>query len=226
MIKKITIVIAQPRSGSTLLMRLINNCTPLIMSGDRQPEVYQALLLLHEHRLRGAIYGLPSQLEEGSIFCDHYNGFDEYTQYRATSKIIIDTLSPLYHKTQYLLVKTGILGFGNEYLVPFVKMMRERFENVKFVYLTRDHSEIVNSMLTTNHPMASELSEKMLYDFLLRQHEQILEAYQSSYGKDSYITYDSLCELPEWCISLVTDSKIYTSCIAEVMGKKLRDPAY
>lgn len=144
----ITVVLSQPRSGSTLLMRLMGLACMTPVRGDLPPDFIQSFINLYDSiKADKGIYDHLSNLEEKGTFSDQYRGWHQWGD-----KVRMDE----YHLRSLLLggsngfLKT-CLGFGNHLVAPFVQTLRSICDNnsirLKIAFLYRDHFEIEKSLL-------------------------------------------------------------------------------
>lgn len=139
------IIIANPRSGSTLLMRLLMHACLTHCLGDRMPQVYSGLASMYSGFFSKHYQYRDALLEEN--FPDMYCGYDcEKHQMIAWQRIASDTLFGRMFGGH---CKMTMLGWGNRDVESFVNMVRHTFEgNLTIVWLTRPAEEVVNSLLT------------------------------------------------------------------------------
>lgn len=220
---KITLVLSQPRCGSTLLMRLMNGACLSYMVGDHSPAHYEALIVLNDsiHDGKGQ-HGHPQFMEEK--FMDEYRGTslsrDEYLFYNLMRGMLFKEYGSGF-------CKTTSIGFGNDLVERFVSMLRYYFEefasylgvDFTLVFLTRDHDEIVQSMKDKIGESITR-DESHLREMLAEQLEQFKASYQLG---DKWITYQELCEDPIKTLNKV--NPLYppnASAVHKIMANKLK----
>jgi len=71
---KLTLILAQPRSGSTLLLRLLNMACLTTCAGDRPIGFYEGIVQTWKALQHPGIYGHPIVLEDKGVFPDEWRG--------------------------------------------------------------------------------------------------------------------------------------------------------
>lgn len=222
--KGVTFLFAQPRSGSTLALRLLANACHTRVVGDHDLKFYESVLGVYDSALSGGQYGYPPDLEKADVFPDTYRDKDEETDRRMIS-----------HYLRYLIFrgvgnagfhKTTILGFANTMVEPFVTMLREMGETsnypINIAWLMRDHSEIIKSMATREGPGQETAIKKpeVLEHLLDLQYNQFRSSYELG---DALIKYEDLVAKPlETVLKLKPCHYPDDNIIFQVMRKKLR----
>lgn len=170
-----TIVFAQPRSGSTLLMRLMGLIGKCDVVGDRDPEFFQKLRELWDRENTVEHYGNLAELEADGVFADTYIAPSKKQARDALRFNLISMLmNPGNGCSPCKFMKTTLVGFGDDSLTGTVQWIRELYEHdaavdLQVVWLTRDHDEIVKSFQTKEGPGQDvslekpELLKKMLW---------------------------------------------------------------
>ena len=230
-----TILISQPRSGSTLLMRLyaIACCLRSNIVGEHSLEYIKSLVDLwnnsspQEHDVFGNIL----TMEYNGIFPDAYKALDRKHYDRIRCMNIKNCLLSCSGG----LVKNTILGFGNDMVEPFINCMRELHEageeafegsgwmgNLNIVWLTRDHDEIVKSFQTRKGP-GQEIALKnpdAVTDMLQKQLAQFRACYELG---DVILKYSDIIKDPLSAL-LKLQPKFYPSrkLLNDVMNKVIR----
>ena len=197
---KLTFIFANPRSGSTLLMRLINNACMTKCVGDRSVEFYESIFNLWKSRKTDRTKYRPS-LFDGS-FNDEYSG---YKSEEDLDKQIMRAIRALLFVNPYssAQLKTTVLGFGNKLLDDMAKII-DVFDDewdVTRVILKRDPEEIAESFISC--PKGPLSGKKHLRGTVI----QLVEKQNREFAKVSdfntvEITYKELCEDPIKCLKL------------------------
>jgi hypothetical protein len=216
--------ISMPRSGSTLLMRLMAaHGSPV--TGDVTREFYQSILGVFNHFDTHAIYGSMKQLEANGVFMDSYRG----DQQKACDMITRYYLEKLLYGRQspHGFWKTTQIGFYNQDVAEMVNMIRELHEGftaapLNIIWLTRDPLEVVKSFQTTKGPGQKDAiaNPEILNGMLTQQHEQFRACFKLG---DIKLTYNQLCEDPKKVL-LKLRPRLYPKdeIIEPIMKVKLR----
>ena len=184
------LVIAQPRSGSTLLMRLANACWTR-PCGDRRVEFYEHLLGVLKASREGGQFGCDLEKE----FCDEYRQSKNQEQhdrgfYWLFNQAIFDNGCAQLHKTT-------VLGFGNDLMQDFVDEFREanHGQRTHIIFLTRNHDNIIKSFQTREGPgQEGAINHPDLVKGMLAEQLEQMEVCREL--EDHWITYEELIEKP------------------------------
>ncbi len=195
-----TIVFGFPRSGSTLLMRLMDMACSTPTKGDYPLKFYQGYMMMRKSLMGDGFFGPMIELESNNIFPDTYRGRNP----ESFAKHLYDYY--LHHLfiggTGGSFTKCTILGFGNDDLVPFVEMIRESFSGehhrhgLKVVFLTRNKEDAALSLWNKTGHIYDSTEEQYIANtigLLEFQHEQMKEA--SEFG-DVWIDYKDIITEP------------------------------
>lgn len=225
-----TIVIAQPRSGSTLLMRLMGLVGGCDVVGDRDVSFYQKLYELWHHVDRTEHYGRLAQFEADDEFADTFIGESE-DQVRSTLQFALQRMmmNPGGGCSPCKFMKIATLGFSEgcldfSQLISFFREIHDHPASMplQIVWLTRSHDEIVKSFQTTEGPgqeMANQKPE-VVYSLLKEQQRLFKESYEL---EDICLTYENLIADPKkWLLKLKPTMYPIDWKIDRVMKKKLR----
>lgn len=221
---RFTLVLCNPRSGSTLLLRLMNMACMSLMIGDHHPSYYESILTIANEMSKDGIYGHPINLEKQKFFPDTYRGSsirrDRYLLERMIPQLLGREHYSSYHKTT-------ILGFGNQLVVPFVQMMRDLYEDSEYdfrvCFLTRNHDEIIRSFATSESPAQDTAKEspERIKALLEEQGRQFKETYELG---DQLIDYQDLISDP--MKTLLKFNPIYSpnaGAVERIMKEKIRE---
>lgn len=224
---KIGILIGQPRSGTTLFLRLMHLACLTKMVGERHADFYQKLLDLEELFFKDASYGYMVNTECQNLFPDmHLSETKDEAKYRFT-RILSESLMGINTIFQPGFCKVTTLGFGNQNLIPFVEMIRKYFGHLdlKIIFMTRDHDAIIESFKTTDGPAKEfyqdENNINEVRRMLKEQKGQMQEAFD--FDSDSFISYEKFILEPSKYLKMI--SPIYIpneKAVARVMEKKIR----
>lgn len=226
---KITALISQPRSGSTLVLRLMNLACLTHMVGDKPDTFYRALLDMYMC-LGTGIYGNPVELEKNNVFPDEYRNSSIKREKYLFEMYCGLMLGDGAHCSGYF--KTTILGWNNQMVEPFVEMLRDvyhadrspnhRSYDLRIVFLTRNHDDIIKSFQTREGPGKQTAIEKP--EVVRGLLEDQLKQFKQAKDLDDYlITYDDLINDP--IKQLKKLNPIYTPderMVKQVMSKILR----
>lgn len=221
-----TIVIAQPRSGSTLLIRLLEMACLSKTVGDKHPSYFEGILKIYQEikNNNGQYLECLADADRENVFADEYRGYNSRKRELFNFRY---TLSSLLFSASFRSgwMKTTLLGFGNDLMKPFVEMLKDVYEDdrLTIVYLTRDHDEIIKSMFTSPEERVRRgaiQGEDKIREFLDAQRGQMRECQELG---DVRITYQDLLSDPakilKRCGAVYQPSP---SAIQKVMSKKLR----
>lgn len=192
---KKTVILGLPRSGTTLLARLLECACMSKCVGDKQDSYYSGLLdIYHNIRDNKGQYTSYAEAERLNIFADESRAYDSRERemlnfsYVASQLLFANTFRSGY-------MKSTQIGFGNDLLVPFVEMVRDVFQDhdLTIVFMKRDIQDAASSLV--NHHSNELTGEAMptvvaLYE---RQLEQMKEA--SELG-DVHIKYEDFVKDP------------------------------
>lgn len=217
---KRTFIVAQPRSGSTLLARLLQSACLSRCVGDKQPAYYQSLFTLYRDiRDNQGQYCDYHEAEQKDVFADECRVYDSRERemlnfkYSLSQLLFANTFGSGY-------AKATNLGFANEYLGDFVAMLREVYEadDLTIVYLTRPIPECVESMYQKG------VIERKQFPYVHECYEkQLQQMRESSEFGDVWIDYHQLIENP--LPFLKKCNPIYTPKVnvtQDVLMKKLK----
>ncbi len=170
---KINIIFAQPRSGSTLLLRLLNIACLTYTLGDKPTDFYKSCISLYRNYKMGQTGDIAKAETEG-VFMDCYNGSSEGA---ARYKFSFGMRYILFGHTYSSAMKTTSIGFGNDLLpemlelIDYITQQRPEEFDVRICYLTRDHDEIIKSASSAG----SLVHEGIYREYLTQQLEQFRE---------------------------------------------------
>lgn len=189
---KITVVLCQPRSGSTLMLRLMNSACMTHMVGDRHPSFYEGCVNIWRALNHPGYYGHPITLEGN--FPAEYRGTSKAREFYNTRFAMSLNHGDGAFSSGYS--KTTTVGFGNKLTQEYVQMLREFYDNSEYdltiAFLTRDHDEIIRSMVKQGDSVATNHPDKFK-DLLEDQLNQFKEA--TDLG-DPWFTYQDLVSDP------------------------------
>lgn len=209
-------IFAQPRSGSTLLTRLLSIGSFTNGLSEYTLDFYKAIDVLYRDFNVNSQYGKMRNMENNNIFPDRLKFESEEAHARLIQWHIRGMLGldKGYHKTT-------IIGFSNSFVDQFAETIREVSDG-KIVWLTRNTNDIVKSFQTRDGPGKSIANEdpELLRGLIEDQARQFKE---SSKLGDVVLKYEDLIEDPKKHI-LKMKPNHYPSdrLISEVMSKKLR----
>lgn len=190
-----TIMLSQPRSGSTLMMRMTNQACYTHVSGDHDLSFYEALITVYNTYSTGGQYGRIEELDLKGIFSDTYRNRSREQDERSIGWHILNLLMRAPHG----FTKSTILGFGNQVVEPFLEMVREISDKgnspINVVFLTRNHNEIVRSLQTKEGPgqEAAIKNPEVVLELLDNQLQQFRSCYEIG---DQIIKYEEILEDP------------------------------
>lgn len=176
-----TFVFAQPRTGSTLLMRLLSGACLTRMIGDKKPIVYESALAIYEdvRDNNGHYLDSVSTCEKSGIFPDEYRGYDSqkretWNASRALSQLIFgQTFGSGYAKATCI----GLGSQSDDIVKRFSDMLRELYddeEDLKIVWITREPKDIIASLKSKK----IDFDEDVMMDALINQRTAFSKAYQ------------------------------------------------
>jgi len=213
------ICIAQPRSGSTLLMRLMSIAGMSRVSGEYHTSYYEGLIKAHESHMKDKTFGRMEDLDKAGIFSDMNGGESMEQHHRMTCYYLKNLLCP------GAFTKVTTIGFGNDLTEGFIAMIRDMQESdckIDICFLTRDHGEILRSLQTTDGPgkEAAIKNPHMVLDMLEKQQASFKEF--SELG-DRWIKYDDLVSEPRKTLCRI-GSYHYPrqEWVDKVMSRKIR----
>lgn len=190
-----TVMLSQPRSGSTLMMRMNNQACYTHVSGDHDLEFYQAMITIYNTYSTGGQYGRIEELDLNGIFSDTYRNRSREQDERMIGWHVLNLLMRAPHG----FTKSTILGFGNQMVEPFLEMIRSIADKgnspVHVVFLTRDHNDIVKSLQTKEGPgqEAAIKNPEVVLELLDNQFQQFRSCYEIG---DQIIKYEDILEDP------------------------------
>lgn len=203
---RLTVVLCQPRSGSSLLLRLMNSACLTFMVGDRPVEFYEGQIKIWKALQHPGIYGHPIELERQGIFPDEYRGTSKLReQYLFRYYAALNFGDGAHHCGS---CKTTSVGFNNDLVADYVEMLRTCYANSLYQqrsgledfdltigFMTRDHDEIIRSFQTREGPGQQTAIEQpeLLRNLLESQLQQFRDAYDLG---DVVFTYKDLIENP------------------------------
>lgn len=198
----LTFVFSTPRSGSTLLMRLINMACLTPMVGDRPPEFYDGIIKTYQGLMKGGQYGQLLVAEDKGEFWDEFRG-SSLLRVRYLFKYAAGLLFGVdAHRSGAC--KTTILGFGNEMVKPMCDMLHDLYDNdkdynLRIVFLTRDTNAIVRSFQKRKGPgqeTAIQFPERIIA-IIEKQKQQFNDAWEIG---DACFTYGDLVNDTARCL--------------------------
>jgi len=186
-------ILGNPRSGSTLLMRLLNRVCLTPCVGDRPPEFYGGITNVWNHK-RGT---KPSYREDmwSNKWGDEYTScYTKEAHDRQMRRAIREALFDSCWGGQHM--KCMSLGFYNDGLVPFVGAMRDAFgESLKIVWLQRPPDEVAESYITSVGSWWYKKPEER-HEIILHIEEQNDRIKEAAEFEDSFFTYQDVCKTP------------------------------
>lgn len=218
---KMTMIFANPRSGSTLLMRLLNKACLTRCIGDRNKEFFEAVCDLWENKTGKNTSYRPS-LYDGS-FPDEFSGYEDEAHLEKEYLNIIKNLLftfPWSHGS----MKSTVPGFNNTLiprLAPIIDLFRDSHE-FTLVVLKRPAEEIAESFITTPDGPLFEREDKRqaIIDTVGTQNEEFKKIMDFD---TIQMTYEQLCREPEQCIEWCNPIyKLSPNVVADEMAKKIR----
>lgn len=185
-----TIILCNPRSGSTLLSRLLNGACLTRCMGDKELSVFEGLLAMTPGLRKGTDF---HDFMMGRGEHDMHDGcFSDNDRMKNLHRIWCHALFNDFNPNSRIL-KTALLGWGNELMVPFVKELEEvmGIENYNIVQLKRDPEEIADSFFTTPRSVlyGKEEERNNIISFVENQNDQMREVADFD---TIQITYDDL----------------------------------
>lgn len=219
------ICFAFPRSGSTLLMRLLKEACNVSVMGDFDLTFYKSIMDIRNFYRDDGIYG--SCLEVDNTFPDKYRGKEINQCLRMVDYHLRNIFLP---SAGSCFSKTTILGFGNNLLSDYVDMIRDMYSYdfnpapLKIVWLTRDKNDCAESLWKKYSTLISASCEdefkKININLLEEQHKQFKECFELG---DVAISYDDLINNTEETLVKLTPSYYpRKDIITKVIGKVLR----
>lgn len=194
------------------------------MIGDRPITFYSGLLDVYKGMMQGQV-GHLFLAEERGEFWDCYQA----DNIQRRNYLLRTMASTAFGCANYMSSssKSTMIGFGNNLVAPMVDMLRECFADreteyeLKIVYLTRDHEQILKSLQTRegSEKPATLFPEKTL-ELLENQKKQFQDAWKF---EDSFITYDQLLENTEK--TLMKLNPLYPpnkKAMQSILNKKIR----
>lgn len=188
-------IFSQPRSGSTLLLRLLTGACYTRCVGDRAPSYYESLLNIYEEiNNNSGKYCNGYELEKE--FPDQYRGYAEREKELENFKW---NASGLLFANNYGSgwAKTTTIGFANSITKQFSDMLREIYDgdDLRIVWLRRDHDDIVKSLMATPYDM-KQGDEAHALKLLEKQRNEQNASYQLGdiviKYSDLIVNYDSI----------------------------------
>lgn len=167
------IIISQPRSGSTLLLRLLKGACMTRCIGDRAPIYYESLVNIYKDiKENQGLYGYGTMIESGP-FPDQFRGYQERWHELESFKW---NLSGLLFGNNFGsgFTKTTMLGFANNITKDFTDMLRDVYEydDLRIVWLRRDHEDIVKSLMKVSmeHKEGDDIAAMNLLEKQRKEH--------------------------------------------------------
>ncbi len=220
-------VFSQPRCGSTLLMRMMAGACLTNMIGDKSPEFYQGVLMVYNDTAANIGHYLESPVakEAEGFFPDMYRGYESRERELWNVKNSLATcLFGKFLGSGY--AKSTVLGFGNQLVKPMADMLRHAWDDVddlRIVWLTRPHDEIINSLQTRETPVPESFKDVgVLKRYLEIQKQQFDEAFE--FG-DLKITYEDIVTKPDEILSAKKLNPIYQpnmEALGKILANKIR----
>lgn len=158
------LILSSPRSGSTILLRLINlTCKesglPVRCSGDYHPSVYESLVKLHKGLFSDTIFNKRTGLNGPENPC-YYNpklwlGSGMTEDYWRRKYFGYWFLRPAFnigdmfvHKTTNLGLPCAFGGSGPDSISDqFIRLVKDCFQDgIKIIFVTRDRQGIIKSL--------------------------------------------------------------------------------
>lgn len=224
---KIGILIGQPRSGTTLFLRLMHLACLTKMVGERHAHFYSKLLQLEKLFFEDASYGYMVSTECQNLFPDMHLAETKGEAHFRFTRVLSESLLGVNTIFQPGFCKVTTLGFGNDNLIPFVGMLRRYFSHLdlKIIFMTRDHDAIIESFKTTDGPHKDSYQDenniKEVRRMLKEQKEQMQEAFD--FDTDSFISYEKFILDPTKYLKMINPIYIPNErAVQRVMEKKIR----
>lgn len=222
---KRTFIIAMPRSGSTLLARLLELACLSRCVGDKHSDYFLGCLQVYRNIRdnKGQYLDTMATAEREKSFADEYRGYDSrQRELRNFSYVLAQLLFANTFRSGY--AKSTQLGFTNDHLGDFVAMLREVFHesDLTIVFLTRGIDDCVNSLLARPEwkSLDNEVDKRNTVAAFEWQFQQMREA--SQFG-DVWMTYEKLLEDPikqlRRCNPLYAPNE---TAVSEIMKQVLR----
>jgi hypothetical protein len=216
-----TFIFAQPRTGSTLLMRLLSGACLTRCVGDKHPEYYDSVLKIYQNVRdnQGQYLDAASEAEKSGIFPDEYRGYESreremWNVRGAISQLLFgNTFGSGY-------AKATCIGLGSN-TEGFVTMLRELYEDdedLRIVWLFRNQDDIVKSMLAKG--ALKEDGVPLFKQLLTEQRAQFKNLYQLG---DVELDYDKFITEP--VKTLIKLNPIYSpnpQAVEKIMAKIIR----
>lgn len=178
---KKTFILGMPRSGTTLLARLLECACMSKCVGCKHDDYYSSLVRMYKDisENKGQYLDGYASAERQGIFADEMRGYDSRERelrnfgYVASQLLFANTFRSGYAKATQI-------GFGNDDLVPFVEMLRDVFkdDDLTIVFMYRDIQAAGSSLI--NHEKSTLTSEHWatvvsLYERQLAQMKEATE---------------------------------------------------
>lgn len=209
-----TLVIGQPRSGSTLAIRLVNMVCSQPVTGDRN----DAFMIGYNMLLNDALNNPYQMGDLHKEFLDRYIGG-----------------TPAYYYYQFIRLlwphpNGGVTKITSlHYSVSqsdWLYNVRKFFESYDFngelniIFLTRDAAEIAKSLRIKGKENGIDVDEDKAYQLALYQQDKFKDEFKLG---DKRITYEELTEDPIGCLyKFKCKGYPNVSCIEKVLMKTLR----
>lgn len=223
------VVLSQPRAGSTLLMRLVSNCSLKGVRGDMPIDYLEGVMKAWRAatQTKGQYGHMLLKFEESGIFPDEYRGghsshewWCEWMNYHARVMLLGGSAG---------FMKTTQIGFGNAHVQDFVDMLRTILDNehhsLKLVFLTRDRDEIIQSLQSKwkekgLNELTDFATEVQVRSWLQHQREQFDEAAKLG---DIKMDYHKFIADPKALLKrLGLDPERHSDTYQKIINNKLR----
>lgn len=180
-------IIAQGRSGSTLLLKLLNSINGYNICGENHGAISQLSAfydsILRTEKLIPKAQG--KSLEYSELFDrpprkDNYSGFEWYNVYQLDfveeklRELIFGMFNPIerYRVWGFKEIRFGLGTIYNHFNINYEKfsselnLLKRLFPQAKFIFLTRDTKDLIKSAWWANNPEQSKKTlEKQKYLF-------------------------------------------------------------
>jgi hypothetical protein len=142
-------VVTYGRSGSTLLMGLLNSIPGYLIRGENWDALHH-LFLFHRTLAEGSRKWEPARLRRRTHPFFGAADFPELRSYARTRDLVVDTVLRPKQDTRVTGFKE--IRWYREDIEEYVAWLREVFPGARFVVNTRDHDEVLRSGWWAKHP--------------------------------------------------------------------------
>lgn len=180
---KCVFIIAQARSGSTLLMRLLNSIDGYNICGENAGALmelsrfYQSLkITISNSKIKDGRFLTYQELLAEPKYSEYYSGFEWYNIFNIEDihkhlrKLVIYLFNPHnqhliwgFKEVRYGLETNDYIEFKNQ--IDFIKCL---FSSSKFIFNTRNLDDLVQSIIWSDDPESSRKILTKQKNFFLR----------------------------------------------------------